>query len=112
MTRLRAWPLLPLAYACLFFPFGRVRLDLLGVGVGALLLGYWSPRSQRFLREIAPAVAMALGYDAMRYITPLAVGEGRVAACGLRSAELALFRAGPDLTFGEFIASHHTPALD
>jgi inositol phosphorylceramide synthase catalytic subunit len=112
MIRPRAWPLLPLAYASLFFLLGKPRLDLLGIGIGAALLGSWSARSQRLLREIAPVVAVALGYDAMRYITPLAVGEGRVAACGLRATELALFRAGPNLTVGEFIASQHTPALD
>ncbi|MFZ5896628.1 MAG: phosphatase PAP2 family protein [Myxococcota bacterium] len=114
MTRLRAFglPLLPLAYAALLFLLGKPRLDLLGVGVGAALLGFWSARSQRLLREASPALMTALGYDAMRYLTPALVHSERVAACGLRQAELTFFSAGPNLTWGEFIANHHTPALD
>lgn len=114
MNRLRSigLPLLPLGYAALLFAFGKARFDVLGIAIGVAVLGFWSVRSQRLLREASPALAMALGYDAMRYLTPLLVAENRVAACGMRAADLALFRVGPDQTLGELISSHHTPALD
>lgn len=114
MNRLRAigLPLLPLGYAALLFAFGKARIDLLGIAIGVALLGLWSVRTQRIVRELSPALVTALGYDAMRYLTPLLVSEHRVAACGLRRAELSLFRVAPDVTIGEFIARHHTPALD
>jgi hypothetical protein len=105
-------PLLPLGYTALLFALGKARFDVLGIAVGVAVLGFWSVRSQRLLREASPALAMAFGYDAMRYLTPLFISENRVATCGLRATELSLFRVGPDLTFGEFIARHHTPALD
>lgn len=114
MNQLRAiaLPLLPLGYTVLLFACGKARLDLLGISIGVALLGLWSVRTRRLLRELSPALVTALGYDAMRYLTPLLVSEQRVAACGLRRAELSLFQVAPDVTLGEFISSHHNPALD
>ncbi|MGC4094142.1 MAG: phosphatase PAP2 family protein [Polyangiaceae bacterium] len=114
MTRTRAvgLALLPLAYAAVLWAYGFRRPDLLGIAVAVAALGLWSERSRRVASELSPLLVVILGYDAMRYITPLLVGESRVAACGLRAVELSLFRVGPDQTLGEFIASHHTPALD
>jgi membrane-associated phospholipid phosphatase len=112
-----AWwfaPLVPALFALVLFlaPWGQLRPEHVALGVVTVLLGYWGPRSKRFLVDIAPFIAVGLGYDLVRYARPFAVTEGRVLGCGLRQAELSLFGVGPNTTFGEFLASHHTPAFD
>jgi inositol phosphorylceramide synthase catalytic subunit len=107
-------PFVPALFALALFvaPWGRVRPEHIALAVLCLLLGFWGPRTQRFLADIAPFVVVGLGYDLVRYARPFFVTEGRVLGCGLRQAELTLFGVGPNTTLGEFFAQHHTPALD
>lgn len=107
-------PLVPAAFALVLFlvPGGQVRPEHVLLAVVTAALGFWGPRAKRFLLDIAPFIAVGLGYDLVRYLRPLFVTEGRVLGCGLRDVELSLFGVGPNLTFGEYLASRHTPAFD
>jgi hypothetical protein len=106
---------LPLVPALIVFGlawFGKAGLAHWALALLSAVLGYHGERSRRLLRDIAPLIAVALGYDLFRYVQPLFVTESRVLGCGLRGAELALFPAGGGATWGEALAARHVPALD
>jgi membrane-associated phospholipid phosphatase len=107
-------PLVPAAFALVLFlaPWGQLRPEHVLLGVATALIGYWGPRAKRFLVDIGPYIVVGLGYDLVRYARRFFVTEERVLGCGLRDVELSLFGVGPNTTFGEFLASHHTPVLD
>jgi hypothetical protein len=107
-------PLVPALFALLLFiaPWGKVRPEHVALGLATAVVGFWGPRAKQFLVDIAPFIVVAIGYDLVRYLRPWFVTETRVLGCGLRQAELALFQVGPDVTFGEYLARHPTPALD
>ncbi len=114
MTWARRWliPLSPAVYGVLLLVGGKVRVEWLVLGIAALLLMGLGEPTRRVLRAVAPLLLVAVGYDAMRYLIPAFVDQGRVLSCGLRRVDLAWFGVGANTTFGEFLSSHHGPLLD
>ncbi len=110
----RGWPLplVPLVYAVVLGLWGQLRPEHLAFAVLAAVLGFAGLRSKQFLIDIAPYIAVAIGYDLVRYVRPFVVTPDRVIGCGMRQAELSLFSAAPGLTWQDFFATHHYPALD
>lgn len=103
---------IPLAYLAFVVAMGDTRFEhvaLIGLAVG---LAYFGPRSKRFFADIWPYLAVAIGYDAVRYPRRLLVGADRVLGCGLRDAELAIFPAGGGRTWQDFAQAHAHPVLD
>jgi inositol phosphorylceramide synthase catalytic subunit len=110
----RLWllPLVPALYALVMLGIGDLRWEHVAFGVVAALLGLLGPRSKQFFIDATPYMAVAIGYDLVRYVRPLFVTADRVLGCGLRDAELALFSAAPGVTFQDLALRHHLPALD
>ncbi|AUX43198.1 uncharacterized protein SOCE26_046420 [Sorangium cellulosum] len=108
-------PALPwLAYAAALAGRGAARWDHLAVAGVAAATAYTSRRSRRFFLNALPFLLVFLVYDAMGQLGGLAA-PGRVLACELRAAELALFgvqRGGRLLTPNELLARLEHPALD
>src|SRR5687768_5377199 len=86
----RFWfiPLCMPAYAATMFVIGDLRPEHVVFSVVTLILAFASLRSKRFLVDVAPYIAVAIGYDLVRYIRPLALSPERVLGCELRNAEL------------------------
>lgn len=105
-------PLVPALIVFALAVFGKAGVAHWALALLSAILGYHSERSRRLLRDVAPLVAVALGYDLFRYVQPLFVTEARVLNCDLRSAELALFPAAGGVTWGEALAARHTPMFD
>jgi hypothetical protein len=105
-------PLLPALYAAVLAAFGELRPEHVAFGLLCPALAFASARSKQFFVDISPYVGVAIAYDTVRYARPLFVTEERVFGCGLRDAELAVFRAGPGTTFQDYFAAHHTPFWD
>ena len=103
---------LPLAYLAFVVAMGDTRFEHVLLTTVACGFAYAGPRSKRFFGDVWPYLAVAIGYDAVRYPRQLLVTADRVMGCGLRSAELALFSAGPDQTFQDFAQRHAHPVLD
>jgi hypothetical protein len=110
-----AWwplPLLPAVYAFVMLAIGDLRPEHIVVAVVVALLGFATAASKRFLVAAFPGLLIAVGYDVLRYVRPIFVVPERVAGCGLRNLELALFGIGPDTTFADYFVSHHALAFD
>jgi inositol phosphorylceramide synthase catalytic subunit len=110
----RLWflPLVPALYALILLPFGELRPEHVVFGVLCPVLAFYGPRTKSFFVDVSPYVAVAVAYDLVRYVRPFFVTADRVLACDLRAAELVLFRAGPNVTFQDYFAVHHSPAFD
>lgn len=110
----RYWlvPLLPGAYALVLAAFDELRPEHVVFGALCAGIGFIGPRAKRFLVDVSPYIAVAIGYDVVRYLRPFAVTPERVLGCELRQAELLLFRAGPGRTFQDFFATHHAAPFD
>ena len=109
-----AWilPLVPALYAIAVTAIGDLRPEHVVFAVYALALAAIGPRSKQFLIDTSPIIAVAVGYDLVRYVRPYAVLPDRVFNCELRAIDLAITPSGSGRTFQEMIAGAHTPALD
>ncbi len=103
---------LPLLYLAFVVAMGDSRVEHFVMIVLACGLAYATPRTKSFFADVWPYLAVAIGYDAVRYPRRLLVGADRVLGCGLRDAELALFPAGSGRTWQDFAQAHAHPALD
>lgn len=111
----RWWPVpagLLLSFAAVLYAIGGLRGEHVLLVSASLVCAYVGPRSKRFLIALLPLVLTGIGYDLVRYARPYFVRPERVLGCGLRAAELTLFRAGPDTTFPDLFQRWHLPALD
>ena len=77
----------------------------------APVLRYGSRVTKELLIAIWPLLFVAIGYDLMRFVRPIFVTPDRVAGCGVRRFELALFGVGPDQTLSDYFAIHHNAIL-
>jgi hypothetical protein len=102
----------PVAYACVVALAGHPSVVLTLLALGACLLAYASEGSKRLYLFLLPCLLVAFGYDAQRYPRAWFVRPERVLVCRLRDWDLTLFRAGPDTTWPDWFAVHHTPVLD
>ncbi len=110
-----AWPLpfLPLAYALLLAGLGRtVRPEIWIIATIVLIVSFASRSSAAFAKDAYPYVAVALGYDSVRYLRAAWAAPEDVIGCGMREVELRLFSVAPNVTIQDFFAVHHTPAAD
>ena len=104
--------LIHLAYAGAVLVFGQFRPEHVAVTAIALILAYTTAKTRQFYIDVIPYLAVAIGYDSVRYLRPYFVTEQNVWACGLRDFELSLFPAGENMTFMDFFAVHNHPAFD
>ena len=102
----------PVAYVCIVALAGHASVVLTLLALGACVLAYTGEASKRLYVFLLPCLLVAFGYDAQRYPRAWFVGPERVLGCRLRRWDLALFRAGPDTTWPDWFAVHHTPVLD
>jgi hypothetical protein len=110
----RFWllPAVPLLYAIVIWAIGDLRPEHVVFAVLCLILGYGGASSKRFLVDVSPYVAVAIGYDLVRYARRALLSPDRVIGCELRSLELSLFAVAPDTTPQDWFMAHHTPFLD
>jgi hypothetical protein len=78
----------------------------------ACFLAYFSLKTKRFFVDVWPYLAVAIGYDIVRYLRQALVTADRVLGCGLRDAELMFFRVAPGVTYQDWFAKHHSPVAD
>lgn len=103
---------LPLLYATVMFAIGDLRPEHVIVPALATLLAYATDKTKRFFLDVVPYLAVAFGYDLVRYARAAVLTPERVWGCGLRELELSLFSAAPGVTFQDYFAVHHHPAFD
>jgi len=110
----RWWPLpaIPLAYALLVFAIGDLRPEHVGFAVLCCALGWSTARTRRFLIDLSPCVAVAIGYDVVRYARAAWLSPDRVIGCGLRNLELSLFSVAPGVTPQDWFVAHHSAVFD
>jgi membrane-associated phospholipid phosphatase len=110
----RLWflPLVPTAYAVVLFSIGDLRPEHIVFAALSAWFGFYGPRSKQFFVDVWPYIAVAFGYDLVRYARPLFVSPERVLGCNLREAELALFSVSKGVTLQDYFAVHHHPAFD
>lgn len=113
-----AWihaPLLFSYWAAVMAAIGRLRIDHLLVAAGALILGFASAGTARFLRAFFGYALVGFFFDASRFIERLGLSPDRVLVCQLRRVELAAFGVGQGAhrqTLQDFFLVHHTAAAD
>ncbi len=103
---------IPLLYAVVMYAVEDLRPEHVIIPLIAGALAYTSEKTKRFFLDAVPYLAVAFGYDLVRYARVAVLTPERVWGCGLRDFELALFPAGPGVTFQDYFAIHNTPALD
>ncbi len=103
---------LPLAYVSAVAAAGDLRPEHGAVLLVSVVLAYWNDRTKRFFQYAVPYLMVAIGYDAVRYARPLLVAPDDVLGCGLRAAELTLFRVAPGVTYQDWFAAHHSAVFD
>jgi len=109
----RYWllPLLPLLYAAAITAivgFGPVHL---AVALAVVALGFGTPATKRFLSVTYPLLFVGVAYDVYGFAQSAVLAKAEH-TCWARNLELDLFAAGPNLTWQDYWAIHHTPVLD
>lgn len=99
-------------YSAIMFAIGDLRPEHVGATIFVAVLAYFGPRTKQFLVDISPYLVVAVGYDSVRYARKALVSADRVIGCSLQNADRTLFPAGTGVSLQEWLASHHTPALD
>jgi len=105
-------PFGPAAYAAIMAATGHFLIGHAVVAIVAPALRYGSRVTKELLIAIWPLLFVAIGYDLMRFVRPIFVTPDRVAGCGVRRFELALFGVGPDQTLSDYFAIHHNAIFD
>src|SRR5262245_43478215 len=79
----RRWflPLVPALYALFLLAMGDLRPEHVAFAAAAALSGMIGPRGKQFFVDCVPAIAVAFGYDLVRYARPLFVSPERVLGC-------------------------------
>jgi membrane-associated phospholipid phosphatase len=108
----RSLALVPGAYAAILAAVGDLRVEHVALALLVLGLACAGTRGRQFLRDVAPVVAVGIGYDTVRYARELILAPERVVGCGLRSAELALFSVGDGRTLQDYFTRNHHPVAD
>ncbi|MBU1174258.1 MAG: phosphatase PAP2 family protein [Alphaproteobacteria bacterium] len=110
----RYWllPFVPLAFLPVSAAFGQMRIEIVVVVLVLVALGVASTQTRSFVLLAVPGIAVALGYEIVRYLRPLYLKPERVLGCDLRAVELAWFPAGNNLTWPDYFAIHNAPFWD
>jgi hypothetical protein len=107
-----AVPLVPAGYAAILLAFGNLRPEHILGAVALAAFGYASRLTRDLFVAFIPLILILLASDVMRYPLAVLVTPERVAGCGLRAVELALFGVAPDTTLADVFARHHAPVFD
>jgi len=105
-------PLIPAFYAVGVALIGDLRVEHVVFAVFAAGFGFIGPRGKLFLIDTSPIIAVAMGYDLVRYVRPYAVLPERVLGCELRQLDAAVLPVSNGRTLQESLAAMHTPVLD
>jgi inositol phosphorylceramide synthase catalytic subunit len=110
----RYWilPLLPAVYAIVLLGIGDLRWEHVVICLMVAAFAFATRTTRAFFILTLPFLLMAWGDDAIRYLIPVFVTSDRVLGCSMRSADLALFPAGPNQTWPDYFVLHHAPAFD
>ncbi len=103
---------IPVGYAVVMWAIGDLRPEHVIIPAIACVLAYTGPRTKRFFVDASPYLAVAFGYDSVRYARKLFVTPDRVIGCGLRDAELSVFSVSPGVTVQDWFALHHSIVAD
>ncbi len=103
---------IPIGYALAMYWIGDLRPEHVIIPMIACLLAYAGPRSKQFFLDACPYLAVAFGYDLVRYARRPALTAERVLGCNLRDAELSLFSVSPGVTVQDYFAAHNNVVLD
>jgi membrane-associated phospholipid phosphatase len=103
---------IPLAYALVMWSIGDLRAEHVIIPLIAGALAYSSEKTKRFFLDVVPYLAVAFGYDLVRYARAVVLTPDRVWGCGLREFELSVFSVAPGVTFQDYFALHNHPVLD
>lgn len=103
---------IPVAYAVVMWAIGDLRPEHVIIPAIACVLAYTGLRTKRFFVDASPYLAVAFGYDSVRYAREAFVSADRVVGCGLRNAELSLFSVSPGVTVQDYFALHHNIVAD
>lgn len=79
---------------------------------GITVLAVVNQHSRDLLIAVLPGIAIALGYESVRWLRPLFLTEDRVLACGLHRADAALFGFGSGLAPPDLFATWHSWPAD
>lgn len=99
-------------YLGFFIALGDLRPEHVVLAAAVLATGYGTAWSRRFLLDMVPFLAVAVGYDLVRYVRPVFVSADRVLGCELRAVDLAWFGVSENATAQEWLAARSTPAWD
>jgi membrane-associated phospholipid phosphatase len=105
-------PLIPAFYVVGVAAIGDLRVEHVAFALFAAGFGFIGPRGKLFLIDTSPIIAVAMGYDLVRYVRPFAVLPERVLGCELRQLDSALLPTFGGRTLQESLAALHTPTLD
>lgn len=110
----RAWPLAlsPLVFLGFLMMRGEARIEHYVIIAVLTALAVATPGSARLLVAAIPGIAIALGYELVRFLRPVYLTADRILACEMQSVELALFGFGTGQTPADVFATHNSPAAD
>lgn len=100
------------SYAAVMFVIGDLRPEHVAIPLLACTLAYATPKTKRFFIDVSPYLAVAIGYDSVRYARQWLLTPEQVWGCGLRELELSAFAVAPGVTLQDYLATHNSPALD
>lgn len=107
-----ALPFVPLLFLPISAAFGQLRIEIVIVVLVLVALGVATHKTKRFLIAALPGVAIAFGYELVRFLRPVFITPDRVLGCNLRALDLALFPASDTLTWPDYFAIHHAAFWD
>lgn len=114
--RYTLFPALPLSLYCIAMAALRMlRWDHVLIAACPIVLGYAHEKTKRFLVAISGFLAIALLYDAGRFIRDLGVTESRVLNCRLYDLEKSLLgiqEGGRQIALQDYFRIHHHIAAD
>ncbi len=103
---------IPALYSLTMYAIGDLRAEHVVIPLIAAALAYGSLATKRFFVDASPYLAVAFGYDSVRYLRHWVLKPEEVWGCGLRDAELWLFRVAPDVTYQDYFAMHNSVVAD
>jgi hypothetical protein len=108
------WPLAfsPLAFLAVIAGLGDAKPEHWIIVALLTVLAVAGERPKAFLIAVLPGLAIAFGYELVRYLRPVFVTPDRILGCELRSLEQALFSFGNASTLSDYFATHHAPVFD
>jgi hypothetical protein len=112
-------PLLPVTpywfWVTVWLYLGGLRWEHLAIAIAATALAYGNVRTKRWFMGLIPLSAVALFYDAMRFVKNIGLTPSNVHVCDLRKVELRWFGVGSGsarTTLQDWFQSHASVKVD